>query len=143
MHKVTILNKPKQPRGAKLPLYSSKISAGFPSPADDYIEDTIDLNDLLIKNKPATYLVRVTGNSMIEAAICDGDILVVDASKKARHANIVVASVDGEFLVKRLWIDKGTTYLKADNADFAPIKIDPTDELAILGVVTGVVREVK
>lgn len=126
-----------------LPLYSSKISAGFPSPADDYIEDTIDLNDLLIKNKPATYLVRVSGSSMIEAAICDGDILVVDASRKPIHNNIVVASVDGEFLVKRLWIEAGTTYLRAANTDFSPIKINPDDDFSILGVVTGVVREIK
>jgi DNA polymerase V len=121
---------------------ASNSALKFPSPADDFIEDTIDLNDLLIHNRPATYLVRVSGTSMQDAAICNGDLLVVDASLRPSHNKIVVAAVDGEFLVKRFFQDKGETWLKAENSEYAPIKINPEDDFTILGVVTGVIRQV-
>jgi DNA polymerase V len=127
----------------KLPLFLSKISAGFPSPADDMIEDTIDLNEYLISNRAATYLVQVTGDSMIGAAICEGDILVVDASLKPSDQKIVVASVEGEFTVKRYCVKKNKVFLKAENENYQDIEINPEDELRILGVVVGVVRKVK
>jgi DNA polymerase V len=126
-----------------LPLYLSKISAGFPSPADDFVEDTIDINEYLISNRPATYLVRVTGDSMEGAAICEGDILVVDASLKPTDQKIVVASVEGEFTVKRFCIEKEGIFLKAENPEYAPIKIASTDEFSILGVVVGMIRKIK
>lgn len=125
-----------------LPLHHSPVSAGFPSPADDFIEDRIDLNDLLIENKPATYLVRVTGDSMKDAGIFAGDLLVVDASKTPTHNHIVIASVDGEFLVKRFWIVGNATYLKADNDAYPLRPIDHDDSCSIFGVVTGVVRKI-
>ena len=125
------------------PLFLSKISAGFPSPADDMIEDTIDLNEYLISNKAATYLVQVTGDSMIGAAICEGDILIVDASLKPSDQKIVVASVEGEFTVKRYCVKKNKVFLKAENENYEDIEINPEDELKILGVVVGVVRKVK
>ena len=125
------------------PLFSSKISAGFPSPADDMVEDTIDLNEYLISNRAATYLVQVTGDSMIGAAICEGDILVVDASLKPSDQKIVVASVEGEFTVKRYCVEKTGVFLKAENLEYAPIRIDKNNEFAILGIVIGVVRKVK
>ncbi len=143
LSKTTKLFLPRPSKTTTLPLYSSPLSAGFPSPADDYVEDTIDLNDLLIHNRPATYLVRVSGSSMEGAAICDGDLLVVDASLRPMHNKIVVAAVEGEFLVKRFWQDKGKTWLKAENPDYAPLLINPDDNFTILGVVTGVVRQVK
>ena len=126
-----------------LPFYSSKISAGFPSPADDYVEDKLDLNQLLIHNKPATYLVRVSGQSMQGAMIADGDLLVVDASIKPTDGKIVVASVDGEFTVKRFMIQKGKAWLQPENPEFSPIPINTDDDFSIFGVVTGVVRQIK
>ena len=86
----------------KLPLFVSKVSAGFPSPAQDYVEQTLDLNELCIKRPAATFFVRVEGESMIEAGIFHNDILVVDRSVKPVHGDIVVAQVDGEFTVKEL-----------------------------------------
>lgn len=127
----------------ELPMLLSRLSAGFPSPADDYIEEKIDLNKLLVKNKPATYLVRVSGDSMIGAAICDGDILIVDASLRPRHNQIVVACVDGEFLVKRWCKEKNGTFLKSENPVYAPLRINPEDDFSIFGLVTGVVRQVR
>jgi DNA polymerase V len=138
-----IVLKPRIKDKILLPLYGSKLSAGFPSPADDFVEDTLDLNELLITNPPATYLVRVTGDSMKGIGICEGDILVVDASLKPVHNKIVVASVEGEFLVKRFCVEKGRVFLKAENENFKPIAFDPEDDLSVLGVVTGVVRQVK
>lgn len=127
----------------KLPLFLSKISAGFPSPADDMVDDTIDLNEYLISNKAATYLVQVTGDSMIGASICEGDILIVDASLPPSDQKIVVAAVDGEFTVKRFCIEKNGVFLKAENPEYGVIKIDGRDEFRMLGVVVGVVRKVK
>jgi DNA polymerase V len=125
-----------------LPLFHSPISAGFPSPADDFIEDSIDLNDLLIQNSPATYIVRVSGDSMKEVGIFPDDLLIVDASKTPMHNHIVIASVDGEFLVKRFWIDGETKYLKAENGAYPMRKIINDDTCSIFGVVTGVVRKI-
>jgi len=142
MPKKTIYRPASQPPAVKLNLYASPISAGFPSPADDYIEASLDLNELLIDNKPATYLVRVSGDSMVGAAITNGDILIVDASKKPQHNKIVVATVDGEFLVKRFWVDGKKVFLRSENPHYAPIEINPEQDLAIMGVVTGIVRQV-
>lgn len=125
----------------EVPLALSPVSAGFPSPADEYIEGQIDLNTLLIKNKPATYLIRVSGTSMIGAGIHDNDILVVDASRKPRSGQIVVVSVDGEFLVKRWCIEQGITLLRAENKNYTPIIVKPDDDVSIFGLVTGLVRD--
>lgn len=139
----SILYRPSTETTVPLPLYSSRVSAGFPSPADDFIEDTIDLNSLLIRNKPATYLLRVVGDSMQGAAINEGDILIVDASLPPQHNKIVIAAIDGEFVVKRFVIDHGQTYLKSENPNYSPILITKESDTSIFGVVTGVVREVK
>ena len=127
----------------RLKLYTSPVSAGFPSPAEDHVDETLDLNEFLITNPPATYLIRVVGDSMIGAAIAERDILVVDASLTPKHNDIVVASVDGEFTVKRFWKDKGKIWLKPENSNYSPIALNPDDELIIVGVVTGVVRKTK
>lgn len=123
-----------------LPLYASRIPAGFPSPAEDYIETTLDLNKLLINNPVATFMVRVSGESMIGAGIQDGDILVVDRSVEATHGKIVVAVLDGEMTVKRLHLKNGQCRLIPENPIYQPINIGIEQDLHIWGVVTGVVR---
>ncbi|MDI6860700.1 MAG: translesion error-prone DNA polymerase V autoproteolytic subunit [Caldisericia bacterium] len=126
----------------KLPLYSSKVSAGFPSPADDFIEKTLDLNDLLIKHPQATFFVRVLGNSMINANIRDGDILVVDKALEPKEGDIVIANVDGEFVLKRIRKKDGKLYLFPENSDFNPIEIKEGMECEIWGVVTYVIHKI-
>ena len=125
------------------PLYSHSISAGFPSPADDYIEDRLDLNELLVKNKPATFFLRVKGDSMMNAGIHHGDIIVVDRSLQPAHRSIVVAVVDGELTVKRLITVNGSAELHAENPKYAPIRLQEGQELSIWGVVTSAVHQVK
>jgi DNA polymerase V len=125
------------------PLYSHSVSAGFPSPADDYIEDRLDLNELLINNKPATFFLRVKGDSMLNAGIHQGDIIVVDRSLRPTHRSIVVAVVDGELTVKRLITRNGVAELHAENAKYAPICLQEGQELVIWGVVTSSVHQVR
>ena len=125
------------------PMYSHSISAGFPSPADDYIEDRLDLNELLINNKPATFFLRVKGDSMLNAGIHHGDIIVVDRSLQAGHRSIVVAVVDGELTVKRLITRNGSAELHAENPKYAPICLQEGQELTIWGVVTSSVHQVR
>ncbi len=124
----------------KLPLFVSKVSAGFPSPAQDYVEQTLDLNELCIKRPAATFFVRVEGESMIEAGIFHNDILVVDRSVKPVHSDIVVAQVDGEFTVKELCL-RPTLMLVPRNSAFQPIYLASDNELQIFGVVTNVIRQ--
>jgi len=130
-------------KGYKLPLYSSKVPAGFPSPADDHVEGTLDLNEHLIKHPAATFLVRATGQSMLNAGINENDILIVDRSLNAVHGKIVIAAVDGQLTVKRLHKDKaGQLFLMPDNPDFKPIKITEDNDVYIWGVVTNVIHHV-
>lgn len=124
----------------QLPLFVSKVSAGFPSPAQDYVEQTLDLNDLCVKRPAATFFVRVEGESMIEAGIFNNDILVVDRSVKPQHGDIVVAQVDGEFTVKELCI-RPQLMLLPRNSAYQPICLANDNELQIFGVVTNVVRQ--
>lgn len=124
----------------KLPLFVSKVSAGFPSPAQDYVEQTLDLNELCIKRPAATFFVRVEGESMIEAGIFHNDILVVDRSVKPVHGDIVVAQVDGEFTVKELCL-RPKLMLVPRNSAFQPICLANDNELQIFGVVTNVIRQ--
>ena len=118
-----------------LPLFLSKVYAGFPSPADDYMDNRLNLNDYVIKHPTSTYFVKVSGDSMIGAGIFSGDILVVDRSIAPTDNRIVVAMVDGEFMVKRLRIHKHTLYLISENSQYAPIEVHDQD-LMIWGVVT-------
>jgi DNA polymerase V len=130
-----------QHKGYKLQLYGSKIQAGFPSPADDHIECAIDLNEHLIKNPAETFLVRVAGQSMINARIHENDILIVDRSITAKHGKIVIAAVDGQLTVKRLQIAAdGKIILQAENPKFAPIVIQEGSEIFIWGVVTNIIH---
>ena len=124
-------------------MFGYKISAGFPSPADDYVEDKLDLNQLLIHNKAATFFLRVKGDSMINAGIHDGDIIVVDRSITPTDGAVVVAVVDGELTVKRLKFDCNIPELHAENPMYAPICFKKGQEMMIWGVVTSAVHAVK
>ncbi len=127
----------------KIPLFGHKVSAGFPSPADDYIEDRLDLNQLLVHNKSATFFLRVKGDSMINAGIHDGDIIVVDRSIEPADSSVVVAVVDAELTVKRLVYRNGVAELHAENVKYAPIRFKEDQELTIWGVVTSSIHSVK
>lgn len=123
----------------RLPLYVERVPCGFPSPAQDYIEQRIDLNALMIQRPAATYFVRVSGESMIDAGINDGDMLVVDSSLTAKHGDIVVAAVEGEFTVKRLQLYP-TVQLIPMNSRYKPITIGAEDALEVFGIVTYVIK---
>ena len=124
-----------------LPLFSYLVPAGFPSPATDHLEGLFDLNRLLLRHPDATYLLRVSGESMAGAEIHTGDLLAVDKHMEADHNHIVVAVVHGECTVKRLVREGGKWWLKPENPAFKPYEITDTDELRIWGVVTHVVHE--
>ncbi len=124
-----------------LPLYLERISAGFPSPAQDYVEQRLDLNKLCVKRPAATYFVRVAGDSMIEVGIYPDDLLVVDRSVKEKAGDIVIASLNGEFTVKVLETDP--IRLVPQNHNYQPILIAEADDFEIFGVVTSVVRSIK
>jgi DNA polymerase V len=126
----------------KLPLYGSKVSAGFPSPAEDYISERLDLNEYLIKHPAATFLVRATGNSMINAGIHENDILIVDRSLTPQSGKIVIVAIDGQLTVKRLQKKKDRYLLVAENPDYPPIEIQENQETYIWGVVTQVLHAV-
>ncbi|NRB39045.1 MAG: translesion error-prone DNA polymerase V autoproteolytic subunit [Pseudomonadales bacterium] len=122
----------------ELPVYLSQVSAGFPSPADDYIEETIDLNKHIIKRPSSTYFARASGDSMLHLGIISGDLLVIDRSVTPKHGAVVVAAVNGELTCKIL--DKHRKMLLAANKKYPPIAITPEMELLIEGVVTHSVR---
>lgn len=124
-----------------IPFYGCPVSAGFPSPADDYIEPTLDLNDLLIQNPVATFMVRASGDSMIPAGIFDGDVLVVDRSITAKAGRVVVAAINGELTVKRVRYQGSTMFLDPDNEIYPPIEVTEFTDLTIWGVVTNVIHK--
>lgn len=121
-------------------LYSHKIVAGFPSPADDNIEQTIDLNTAFIKNPNTTFLVKVQGDSMEKAGILHGDLLAVDRSLEPKDKSIVIAAIDGELTVKRLSIKSTGTWLMPENDAYDPILVRPESDLVIWGVAVSVMR---
>lgn len=125
----------------KLPFYLSKVSAGFPSPAEDDIAEKLDLNEYLIKHPAATFLVRASGNSMINAGIYENDILIVDRSLTPIDGKIVVVAIDGQLTVKRLKKhDHGGMTLLAENPNYKPIHIQEGNDVHIWGVVTNVIH---
>jgi DNA polymerase V len=125
-----------------IPLYASGVSAGFPSPADDYMDGVLDLNEHLIKQPAATFFVRARGDSMTGAGIHDGDLLVVDRSIEAADGRIVIAALNGELTVKRLAKNKGTPRLEAENPAYGPIEFNEEDSIHLWGVVTNVIHRV-
>jgi DNA polymerase V len=127
----------------KLPLVSASVEAGFPSPADDHMERGIDLNEELIRNPAATFLIRVQGESMRDAGIHSGDTLIVDKSVTPYDRQIVVAMIDGEFTVKRFRKRNGKIYLEAENQAFDPIEVGENQELTIWGSVTYIIHQAR
>lgn len=117
------------------PLYASSVKAGFPSPAEDYAEQHLDLNTYLVQRPAATFFLRVSGDSMVNAGIFNGDLLVVDRSLEATSGKIVIAAVNGELTVKRLQKTNEGVFLVAENHDYAPIALEDSDHVQIWGVV--------
>lgn len=125
----------------KLPLFSCTVAAGMPAFADDHVESRMDLNQHLVRKPEETFLVRAAGDSMIDANIRDGDLLVVDRALPPKHGKIVIAAVDGALTVKFLIIKQGRTYLMPANPEYEPIPVNPETGVTIWGVVTSSVRE--
>jgi len=119
----------------RIPLLNDSVSAGFPSPADDYTEENIDLNEHLISNPFSTFFLRVRGDSMINAGIKDKDLIIVDKSLIAKPGNIVIAMIDGEFTIKRLSIKNDELYLKAENHNYPDFRFRNHIDVQIWGVV--------
>lgn len=130
---------PEQTVQHALPLFSDKVAAGFPSPAQDYVENELDLNELLIHRPSATYLLKVSGTSMVNIGIHPDDILIVDRSLDAKHEDIVIAMLDGGFTCKQLLLDP-VAMLKAYSPDHSDICLERYGEVELFGVVTSVVK---
>lgn len=124
-----------------LPYVDGGVKAGFPSPAADFTGEQIDLNQHLVKNKTATYCVKVKGNSMTNAGINDGDVLVVDKSVEPQDGKIAICSIDGEFTIKRIKIEKERILLLPANTDFNPIEVTPENELIVFGIVMYIIKK--
>lgn len=126
----------KKEKRYKPSLFISNVSCGFPSPADDYIDAPLDLNELLITKPAATFFVKAKGDSMIGAGIFDGDILIIDRSKTPRSGNVILAVLDGEFTLKSLHKARGEISLMPQNPKYSSIKINPENEFNVWGVAT-------
>ena len=124
-----------------IPLYACSVEAGFPSPADDFIEGKLDLNQHLIKHPTATFFVRASGDSMLGAGIHSGDILIVDRSITPRHGKIVIAAIDGQLTVKRFHQSSQGTFLQPENTEYSTIKLEEGNDVVIWGVVTSVIHQ--
>ncbi len=124
-------------------LFLSLIHAGFPSPADDYVDNVLDLNELVISHPAATFFVRVKGESMENAAIYENDVLVVDRSIEAADRSIIVAVLDGEFTVKRLRKTHDALYLFPENPRYKPIKVSEESDFQVWGVVTYIIHRAR
>ncbi|MEZ4816098.1 MAG: translesion error-prone DNA polymerase V autoproteolytic subunit [Bdellovibrionota bacterium] len=124
----------------RLPLFHSLVAAGFPSPADEYLDRHLSLDELLIKNKSSTFFVRVSGESMKNAGIFPGDLLVIDRSLKAQQGSIVLAIVDGEFTIKRLQYSAEKVFLLPENDEFKAIEILDSMTFEVWGVVAHAIR---
>ena len=123
-------------KSADVGLHISSISAGFPSPAEDHIDVSLNLNDYLVKHPSSTFYIYVKGDSMIGSGIYDGDLMVVDRSLEPQSNNIAVAVIDGEFTVKKIYKNKNQIYLLPDNKNYKPIHIKEGMDFQIWGIVT-------
>lgn len=132
--------KPDFESNMQIPYISQGVSAGFPSPALDFMETAIDLNKELVENPLATFYVRAEGNSMIDAGINDKDVLVVDRSLEPRNNKIAICFIDGGFTVKRILLEKDCLYLMPENPNYQPIKVTEENQLIIWGIVTYVIK---
>jgi DNA polymerase V len=122
--------------------FDTGISAGFPSPAEDFKQERLSLDNELIKNKEATFFARVSGQSMIDAGLSDNDLLVIDRSLSPAHNKIAICFLDGEFTVKRLKVEKDEVWLQPENKNYQPIKITEENDFVIWGIVTNVIKKV-
>lgn len=122
--------------------FDAGISAGFPSPAEDFKQERLSLDNELIKNKEATFFARVSGQSMIDAGLNDNDLLVIDRSLSPEHNKIAVCFLDGEFTVKRLRVEHGEVWLQPENKRYKPIQITEENDFVIWGIVTNVIKKV-
>lgn len=122
-------------------LINAGISAGFPSPAGDFKQERISLDKELIKNKEATFFARVSGESMVNAGLEDGDLIVIDRSLEPTNNKIAVCFIDGEFTVKRLQVKKNKIWLKPENTNYKAIEVKEDNELIIWGIVTNVIKK--
>jgi DNA polymerase V len=122
--------------------FDTGISAGFPSPAEDFKEERLSLDNILVKNKLATFYARVSGQSMIDAGLDDNDLLVIDRSLEPAHNRIAVCFLDGEFTVKRLRVEKDGVWLQPENANYEAIQITEANDFVIWGIVTNVIKKV-
>jgi DNA polymerase V len=132
----------KCPKTLALPMFTGKVAAGFPSPADDYVEKTLDLNELLVKKPAATFFARAQGESMLGAGIHPNDILVVDRSLEAVPGKIVVCALNGELVVKRLTRMEDQWILASENPFYPDIRLNEALDMVIWGVVTHVIHSV-
>ncbi|OEK09394.1 peptidase S24 [Flavivirga aquatica] len=133
---------PKETNSLGTPFFNTGISAGFPSPAEDFKEQRLSLDKELVKNKEATFFARVSGQSMIGAGLDDDDLLVIDRSLEPTNNKIAVCFLDGEFTVKRLKVDKDEVWLKPENPNYPIIKITQENDFVIWGIVTNVIKKV-
>jgi DNA polymerase V len=124
----------------QIPLFSSTVAAGYPSPAEDHVDDTLDLNEYMVQRPESTFMLRVEGESMKNVGIMPDDILVVDRSLKASHRKIIIAAIDGELTVKRLYHRGGLVKLLPENPAYPEIELESEAELVIWGVVVGSFR---
>lgn len=137
--KLTFL-KPDLESETKIPYFDHGVSAGFPSPALDFMETAIDLNKVLCDNPLATFYIKVEGNSMINAGIDDKDVLVVDRSLEPQNNKIAICYIDGGFTVKRIKLEKDALWLMPENPKYEPIKVSEDNQFVIWGIVTYVIK---
>ncbi|WP_426431680.1 LexA family protein [Winogradskyella sp. HB-48] len=133
---------PEQIEDAGANFFDTGISAGFPSPADDFKEQRLSLDEELVKNKEATFYARVSGQSMIGAGLDDNDLLIVDRSLEPMNNKIAVCFLDGEFTVKRLRVERDKVWLLPENPNYPPIKVTEDNDFVIWGIVTNVIKKV-
>lgn len=140
MHSLTFYQLPAKPQALALPLLGCYLPAGFASPADDYLDGHLDLNQYLIRHQAATYFARVRGDSMQDAGIQDGDLIVIDRALKPCSGQVVVAVVEGEFTVKRLRLVREQVWLEPANEKYQPMEIKSGMSFSVRGVVTHVIH---
>jgi len=139
--KFQIFSPGEQLKGEKHDLYMTGVAAGFPSPADNYVDKKLDLNEHLILNKAATFFLIAKGDSMIDAGIHSGDLLIVDKSLEAKDGKVVIAVFEGEFTVKRLRTENGKLYLDPENEKYLSVEIKEENDFQVWGVVTNVIHK--
>jgi DNA polymerase V len=138
--RIKTIYEPKKEIRCERPVFMAPVTAGFPSPAEDYIEGKLDLNEHLVKHPAATFFVRVTGDSMLDAGIHPGDILIVDRSLEAADKKVVIAVVEGELTVKRIRLINEKIVLMPENENYKPLQINKETDFEIWGVVTNVIH---